>query len=137
ATYAKGGRGAQIAYAVTSSPLGLLLVAATGQGICFVSIGAHNEALETALHREFPAADAIRRDDDALAEGGARIPGHLNSKEPHVDLPLDIPAPAFQRRGGEGLRGIPIGETRTYGGIARALRQPPAQPPRRHAWAAT
>jgi len=127
ATYAKGGRGAQIAYAVTNSPLGLLLVAATGQGICFVSIGARNEDLETALQREFPAADTIRRDDDALAEGVARILGHLNGKEPHVDLPLDIRATAFQRRVWEELRRIPIGETRTYGEIARALGQPQAQ----------
>ncbi|HTO84123.1 MAG TPA: methylated-DNA--[protein]-cysteine S-methyltransferase [Methylomirabilota bacterium] len=127
ATYAKGGRGAQIAYAVTKSPLGLLLVAATGQGICFVSIGARNEDLETALQREFPAADTIRRDDDALAEGVARILGHLNGKEPHVDLPLDIRATAFQRRVWEELRRIPIGETRTYGEIARALGQPQAQ----------
>ena len=127
ATYAKGGRGAQIAYAVSNSPLGLLLVAATGQGICFVGIGAGNEDLETALHREFPAADTIRRDDDALAEGVARILGHLNGKEPHVDLPLDIRATAFQRRVWEELRRIPIGETRTYGEIARALGQPQAQ----------
>jgi len=127
ATYAKGGRGAHIAYAVTSSPLGRLLVAATGRGVCFVSIGARNEDLETALHREFPAADAIHRDDDALADGVAKILDHLDGKEPHVDLPLDIRATAFQRRVWEELRRIPVGETRTYGQIARALGQPQAQ----------
>jgi AraC family transcriptional regulator of adaptative response/methylated-DNA-[protein]-cysteine methyltransferase len=127
ATYAKGGRGAHIVYALTASPLGRLLVAATGRGICFVSIGARNEDLEGALRREFPAAEEIRRDDRALHDGVARILGHLNGKEPHVDLPLDIRATAFQRRVWEELRRIPLGETRSYREIARALGQPNAQ----------
>src|SRR6201993_4912981 len=39
ATYAKGGKGAQIAYGIADSPLGRLLAAATGRGICFVGLG--------------------------------------------------------------------------------------------------
>ena len=51
ASYAKGGRGAEIAYATVSSSLGLLLVATTAQGICFVSLGPDEATLE-ALVRE-------------------------------------------------------------------------------------
>jgi AraC family transcriptional regulator of adaptative response/methylated-DNA-[protein]-cysteine methyltransferase len=42
-------------------------------------------------------------------------------------LPLDIRWTAFQRRVWEELRRIPLGETRSYGEIARALGQPHAQ----------
>src|SRR5690606_32025246 len=42
ATYAKGGRGAVIGYALADSPLGRLLVAATPRGVCFVALGAED-----------------------------------------------------------------------------------------------
>jgi AraC family transcriptional regulator of adaptative response/methylated-DNA-[protein]-cysteine methyltransferase len=127
ATYARGGRGAHIAYAVAGSPLGRLLVAATARGVCFVSLGRHNEELESNLRAEFPAAEEIRRDDAALAPAVAAILDHLRGAEPHVALPLDIRATAFQRRVWEELRRIPRGETRSYGEVARALGRPQAQ----------
>jgi AraC family transcriptional regulator of adaptative response/methylated-DNA-[protein]-cysteine methyltransferase len=127
ATYAKGGRGARITYAIAASPMGRLLVAATERGICFVSLGARNEDLENALAREFSAADQIERDDAALAGQVSTILSHLTGKEPHIDLPLDIRATAFQRRVWEELRRIPLGETRSYQEIARAVGQPGAQ----------
>src|SRR5262249_36681390 len=46
--------------------------------------------------------------------------------EPHLDLPLDVRATAFQWRVWEALRAIPAGETRTYGEIAEAIGQPGA-----------
>ena len=46
---------------------------------------------------------------------------------PHLDLPLDIRATAFQRRVWQELIAIPAGETRSYGEIARQLGQPTAQ----------
>ncbi|MFZ5790236.1 MAG: methylated-DNA--[protein]-cysteine S-methyltransferase [Pseudomonadota bacterium] len=124
ASYAKGGRGADIAYATAGSPLGRLLVAATPKGICFVSIGRADGELEAALEREFPAAERIRRDDKALGTALKAILGHLEGRVPHIDLPLDIRATAFQQRVWEELRRIPMGETLSYGEIARRLGQP-------------
>jgi len=127
ATYARGGRGARIGYAIAASPLGRLLVAATTRGICFVSLGKGNDELETCLRAEFPAADDIRRDDAGLAGAMAAILDHLGGQVPHISLPLDIRATAFQRRVWEELRRIPPGETRSYGEVARALGRPQAQ----------
>ncbi len=127
ATYAKGGRGARITYAMAGSPLGRILVAATGRGICFIGLGRPREELEAALRAEFPAADEIRRDDAALAEGVGLLVEQLSGREPHGALPLDIRATAFQRQVWEELRRIPMGETRSYGEIARALGKPNAQ----------
>jgi AraC family transcriptional regulator of adaptative response/methylated-DNA-[protein]-cysteine methyltransferase len=127
ATYAKGGRGAHIRYAVTGTPLGQLLVAATDRGICFVSLGARREELEQRLRREFPAADSIEHSEPEMASAVRAIVDFIAGREPHIHLPLDIRWTAFQRRVWEELRRIPLGETRSYGEIARALGQPHAQ----------
>lgn len=127
ATYAKGGQGAHIAYALARSPLGCLLVAATARGVCFVSLGDRKSKLEEALRHEFPAAADIRRDDGALGAMVDALLAYLSGDLPHVDLPLDIRATAFQRRVWEELRRIPPAETRSYGEIAQALGKPAAQ----------
>jgi AraC family transcriptional regulator of adaptative response/methylated-DNA-[protein]-cysteine methyltransferase len=124
ASYAKGGEGADIAYATADVPLGRLLVAATPKGVCFLSIGKTEGPLVEALKQEFPAARRIRRDNDALATALTAILDHLEGRAPHIDLPLDIRATAFQQRVWEELRRIPLGETLTYGEIAARLGQP-------------
>ena len=126
ATYAKGGKGAEIAYGTAASPLGRLLAAATARGICFVGFGDSDAMLERALKANFPAADSIRRDDRELGVALDRLLAHLAGKEPHVDLPLDIRATAFQRRVWQELQRIPLGETRSYGEIARSMGNPGA-----------
>ena len=55
ASYAKGGRGARISYAVVDSPLGRLLLAATEKGLCFLALGDDDRVLEQRLRAEFPA----------------------------------------------------------------------------------
>jgi AraC family transcriptional regulator of adaptative response/methylated-DNA-[protein]-cysteine methyltransferase len=123
--YRRGGP-AEIAYTIAPCPLGLLLVAATARGICKVGLGDDAAALEADLRREFPAATA-RRDDAALGPWIAAILAHLRGEQPHLDLPLDIRATAFQRKVWEALRAIPYGETRSYTEVARGIGQPAAQ----------
>lgn len=127
ASYAKGGAGARIAYALVDSPFGRLLVAATAQGICFLCLGDDDKKLESALRAEFPKADALIRDDEALAEAVESVLAHLAGELPHFELPLDVRATAFQRRVWQELLAIPYGETRTYSEIAEALGAPNAQ----------
>lgn len=121
ATYAKGGKGAEIAYGIAPSPLGRLLAATTARGICFVGLGENERDLEAELHRDFWAADDIRRDDRKLGQSLSTLLAYLAGKEPHADLPVDIRATAFQRRVWQELRRIPLGETRSYGDIAKAM----------------
>jgi len=126
ATYAKGGKGAEIAYGTAASPLGRLLAAATARGICFVGFGDSDAMLERELKASFPAADSIRRDDRELGVALDRLLAHLAGKELHVGLPLDIRATAFQRRVWQQVQRIPLGETRSYGEIARSMGNPGA-----------
>jgi AraC family transcriptional regulator of adaptative response/methylated-DNA-[protein]-cysteine methyltransferase len=51
---------------------------------------------------------------------------HLTHNEPHLNLPLDIRATAFQRQVWEHLRAIPYGETVSYADVAKALGKPGA-----------
>lgn len=125
ATYARGGRDTTIHYSVVTSPFGALLVAATVRGICKVSLGDSATALERDLRREFPAAQ-IAKDSGRLTGWVETILDHLAGKEPHLDLPLDIRATAFQQKVWSALRKIPYGATRSYQAIARAIGNPSA-----------
>ncbi len=126
ATYAKGGAGARIVYSLADSPLGRLLVAATERGLCFLALDDADDALEAALHAEFPAAESIERDDRAIQDSLEVLMAYLAGETPHLDLPLDVRATAFQRRVWSELIAIPYGETRTYREIADLLGRPNA-----------
>ena len=126
ATYARGGAGVAIVFVTLSTPLGRLLVAATARGVCRVMLGDSAAKLEADLRGEFDAAD-VREDQSGKLEGYVEaILSYLDGTEPHLDLPLDIRATAFQRRVWQELRQIPFGETRTYAEVAKAIGQPQA-----------
>lgn len=125
ASYRRGGRGVRIAFAVGPCALGRVLVAASARGACAIAFGDGDAALEAGLREEFPHAD-IRRDARALEPWVRAVARHVAGEEPHLDLPLDVRATAFQRRVWEALRAIPRGETRSYGGLARAIGAPGA-----------
>jgi AraC family transcriptional regulator of adaptative response/methylated-DNA-[protein]-cysteine methyltransferase len=127
ATYAKGGSGARIVFSTADSPLGRLLVAATGKGLCFLALGEKDDELEAELRAEFPAAESIERDDLAIQDSLEVVLAYIAGQTPHLDLPLDVRATAFQRRVWAELVAIPYGETRTYQEIAEMLGRPNAQ----------
>jgi len=120
ATYSKGGRGAVINYAIVKCSLGDLLVAATDKGVCSVTLGDSESALENDLKKEFPQAE-IQRGDKTLSLATKAIVDHLEGKTPHIDLPLDVQATAFQRQVWEQLRAIPMGQTYSYSEVAKAI----------------
>ena len=139
--YRHGGVGVTIGYALADSPLGCLLVAATGRGVCAVKLGDAPAPLLAELQAEFPAAhlvaDTAADDADALeptpdmpdatAVGGslhqwvAALLEYLNGRRRHLDLPLDVQATLFQRQVWQLLQAIPYGETRTYRQLAQEL----------------
>jgi AraC family transcriptional regulator, regulatory protein of adaptative response / methylated-DNA-[protein]-cysteine methyltransferase len=124
--YRRGGEGMSIRYTVAATSLGRLLVGITDRGICAVSLGDDERALERALRDEFPRADLRRGDDGSLAGAVRAIVGQLESGTPATDLPLDLDASAFEIRVWNALRMIPYGETRSYSDVARSIGQPAA-----------
>jgi AraC family transcriptional regulator, regulatory protein of adaptative response / methylated-DNA-[protein]-cysteine methyltransferase len=122
-TYRRGGAGVSLRYTLVDSPLGRLLVAATGRGVSAVYLGDADGPLEAALQDEYPSAER-RRDDRGLVSEVQAILAHLEGRLPRLDLPMDVQATAFQWKVWQALRAIPRGETRSYGEIATALGQP-------------
>jgi AraC family transcriptional regulator of adaptative response/methylated-DNA-[protein]-cysteine methyltransferase len=132
AEYGRGGAGMKIGYIITDSPLGRLLVAGTRRGISALYLGDSDEVLRKALHNEYPRAEIIAEVEGKGGSGATlskwvrQIVEHLRGREPHLDLPTDVRATAFQRRVWEELRKIPYGRTRTYSEVAHAIGKPSA-----------
>lgn len=124
-SYAKGGKGAHMRYAITDTPVGRMIVAATGRGISFLGFGDDEQALEAELRDDFPEA-VIERDGGALQELLPVILKNFDQLTPRADLPLDVRATAFQAQVWQALRDIPPGETRTYRDIAVTIGKPRA-----------
>ena len=116
-----GGSGETIRWTHFESPLGRMLIAATGKGICRLTF----DDSEASLRRLFPKA-AIVEDAGGLrglvAGGLAAIESPLAARE----LPIDVAGTAFQEAVWRELRKIPAGETRSYAQIAAAIGQPKA-----------
>jgi len=125
ADYRRGGKGVRISYTIAGCSLGRLLVAGTAKGICSVRLGDSDAVLEANLLSEYAAAD-VSRDDQALSGWVEQLLSHLDGRHPHLDLPLDVQATAFQWSVWEKLREIPYGSTRSYGEVARAMGRPTA-----------
>jgi methylated-DNA-[protein]-cysteine S-methyltransferase len=114
-----------VAYDLTDSPIGPLLVAATERGVCEIAFDPEpDEELErlARLHgvrvlRSARPVDEARRELDEYFEGRRREFG----------LAVDLEAiPAFQRRVLDELRRVPYGQVDTYGGLAARIGKPRA-----------
>jgi AraC family transcriptional regulator of adaptative response/methylated-DNA-[protein]-cysteine methyltransferase len=125
ATYRRGGPATLIRFTLTDCPLGRLLVAGTDRGVCAVSLGDGDAYLEGVLRLEYPAA-SLERDDERLRAWAAALVEHLRGQRPHLDLPLDVQATAFQWRVWQELCAIPYGETASYREVARRIGKPTA-----------
>ena len=66
--YGKGGEGETITHACRQTSLGLLMMAATDQGVCFAEFGDDEAALQDRLQREFPKARLVPSEAKASPE---------------------------------------------------------------------
>jgi AraC family transcriptional regulator of adaptative response/methylated-DNA-[protein]-cysteine methyltransferase len=123
--YQRNGAGTQIQFTVVPCTLGQLLVATTERGVCAIKLGDDAGELEHILFNEFSAAHIVR-DDQAHKDWVQSILNFTAGREPHLNLPLDVRATAFQKQVWQALQRIPYGQTRTYADIAREIGQPSA-----------
>ncbi len=118
-----GGSGTSIRFAVGECSLGSILVAATDQGVCAISLGDDPKELIEDLQDRFPSARMIGGDRD-FEERVAKVVGFVEAPGVGLSLPLDIRGTAFQRRVWQALCRIPAGSTATYSEIARRIGAP-------------
>ena len=124
--YRDGGSNLIITYTMVDSPAGKVMIGATDRGICFVQFGSGKADLLRALEAEYPAALLEAMRDPALPvyrQWIAALSAHLAGRQPHLDLPLDIRATAFQMRVWNYLQSIPYGQTRSYKEVAEGIGQ--------------
>lgn len=123
--YRDGGRGMAIRFTIVASPLGRLLVGATGRGVCAVALGDDDARLEESLRAEFPSA-AIERGLEGLESAVSALSRYLAGDGALDAVPADLRGTAFQERVWGALRAIPSGETRSYAQVAAAIGRPTA-----------
>ena len=120
-----GGADIEIRFAIGESSLGLVLVAASGKGVCTIMLGDAPEPLRDALKAQYPRARLIE-DDSGFKKIATTVIGFVDTPGKGLTLPLDIQGTAFQQRVWEALRKIPLGTTATYADIAAAIGAPKA-----------
>jgi AraC family transcriptional regulator of adaptative response/methylated-DNA-[protein]-cysteine methyltransferase len=125
--YQRGGEGQRIRAAVTPTPFGQLLIAATDRGICRVALGDDAAELAAGLAREFPRAEIAPSDATLRAHVAAvkRLLAGQSAIAPGGPA-IDVGGTAFEQRVWRALLAIPYGETRSYQDIARAIGRPTA-----------
>ncbi len=127
--YRAGGAGESIIWAVRTTALGLLMMAATPRGVCFVEFGESEEALSAQLAKEFPRADlqaASPATAEALDQWMAALDDHLSHAAPRPDLPLDLRGTAFQIKVWRFLLSVKSGDVVSYGELAKGIGAPKA-----------
>jgi AraC family transcriptional regulator, regulatory protein of adaptative response / methylated-DNA-[protein]-cysteine methyltransferase len=120
-----GGSALEIRYSSGHSSLGIVLVAATGQGLCAILLGDSVGPLLEDLARRFPSARRVPADASFAAQVSEVI-AWVDAPGVGAALPLDIRGTAFQQRVWKALQGIPAGETTTYAQLAKAIGSPSA-----------
>jgi AraC family transcriptional regulator of adaptative response/methylated-DNA-[protein]-cysteine methyltransferase len=127
--YRSAGKGVHVTYVSFETPLGLLMAGATDRGLCFVQFGETHEQLEAMLRAEYPSATfepMLEPHDPRFTAWVEALRRHLRGEQPHLDLPADIRATAFQLRVWNYLQSIPYGEVRSYTEVAQGIGQPAA-----------
>jgi len=127
-TLRAGGAGLVIRYATARSPLGRMLAASTGAGICAIAFGRDDAELTADLRQRFNRAQLVPAKGNTgwLADALAFVLSQTTEHPLAATFPLDVRATAFQQRVWRALQQVPRGQTRSYSALARQLGKPTA-----------
>lgn len=118
-----------VSYGVFPSPAGPFLMAASEQGVCFVSLGQEEKRLERdmrdRLQRRTLRPD-LGDDDRRVAQWIQPVQKYLAGQGHDLALPLDVEGTPFQQQVWQQLRQIPYGSQKTYGQVAAEMDRPQA-----------
>jgi len=127
--YRDGGRGVEISYACSQTPLGRMMVGATDRGLCFVQFGESETALLRALKAQYPNAEIRPLPEPPPAQFGQWMEGlnrYLEGRQPDLRLPVHVRATSFQLMVWKYLQTIPSGSVESYREVAKAIGRPGA-----------
>lgn len=112
-----------IRFAIGPCSLGLILAAASENGLCAILFGDAQGQLVRDLQDRFPHARLIEGGEDAKRML-ALVVGFIEKPAQGLDLPLDARGTPFQQRVWSALREVPAGATASYGEIAKRIGRP-------------
>ncbi len=129
ADYRRGGRNLSVSYVIIPTRLGLMMMAATDRGLCFIQFGATKIEMVRELGQEYPAASI-----NELKKPYSRqfklwikaIDKYLKGLRTDFNLALDVQGTAFQFRVWNYLQAIPYGELQSYAQVAKGIGMPKA-----------
>lgn len=120
--YKTGGVGLEIRYQFAATPWGEALLAATGQGLCWLAFADERAAALADLQQEYPQARHLHAPHPIHARALAALTGQHGD----APLPLHLKGTPFQLKVWQALLAIPEGRLQSYGGLAAAIGQPAA-----------
>jgi O-6-methylguanine DNA methyltransferase len=127
AAFRRGGAGVHISYTIADSPVGRVLVATTGRGVCAVELGSTDADVVRALQSDFPNATLERSDEPRHTWVRAALDRVRHPERSAANnIPLDVGGTAFQLRVWKALQEIPAGERRSYAEVAESIGRPTA-----------
>lgn len=121
--------GETITYTCRHTALGLMMMAATEKGICFVQFGDDQAPLITQLKKEFPKAVFSASPPEKAPRLNSWIKAlkqSINQNTPIPDLPLDMRGTAFQIKLWQFLLDTSAGEVMSYSDLATRAGNPKA-----------
>ena len=114
-----------VAYDLTDSPVGELLVAATERGVCRISFDPEPERAVEELAKTHGAR--VLRSSGPLRQPRRQLDEYFEGSRRAFDLRVDMAAlPPFQQAVLAELQRVPYGATDTYGGLAARIGRPRA-----------
>ncbi|WP_053220047.1 methylated-DNA--[protein]-cysteine S-methyltransferase [Virgibacillus senegalensis] len=103
-----------------------LYLAATECGLCYVGSPDHSfTELEGWAAKRFPQA-IFQENDQLLQSYKQELSDYFSGMRKAFTFPVDLQGTTFQKEVWEVLRGIPYGETYTYGQVAEMIKRPKA-----------
>jgi len=114
-----------VAFQLTESPVGELLLATTDRGVCRISFDPEPETELDWLARSYGAR--VLRSPGPLEPLRRQLDEYFEHKRRQFDVSVDLSAlPQFQRLVLDELQRVPFGATNTYGGLAARIGKPRA-----------
>lgn len=127
--YRAGGANEIITYACRNTALGLMIMAATARGVCFVQFGDRETTLIAQLAAEFPNATlnlSPTQHAPELDHWMEALDQHMSAGSARPDLPLDIRGTAFQMQVWQFLLSVREGDVLSYSELAKGINRPKA-----------
>jgi O-6-methylguanine DNA methyltransferase len=112
-----------VAWTKLESPVGVLHLAATEDGLCRVEFAAGTDDFFAWLSGQ--AGVGPESSSNMLSDVSTQLREYFSGDRQWFDLVLDLKGTDFQRQVWRQLLSIPYGVTQTYGGIAQSMGRPP------------